>query len=106
MADRDGVYTIAVAARLSGMHPQTLRKYERAGLLTPQRQAGNQRLYSVADLHRLERIRYLVEARGVNIAGLELTLAMADRLEALESDSTRAQMQTAIDQVSNMSRKP
>jgi predicted site-specific integrase-resolvase len=66
--ERDGVYTMAVAARLTGMHPQTLRKYERAGLLTPSRQQGNQRLYSAADVQRLLRIRYLVEVRGVNIA--------------------------------------
>ena len=106
MNERDGLFTMAVASRLTGMHPQTLRKYERAGLLTPLRQSGNQRLYSEADIRRLRRIRYLVDVRGVNIAGLELALAMADRLDALGSDSTAAQMQTAIDQVSDMSREP
>lgn len=74
----DGVYTMAVASRLTGMHPQTLRKYERAGLLTPSRQQGNQRQYSAADIRRLQRIRYLVEVRCVNIAGLELALAPAN----------------------------
>jgi len=104
MDERDGVYTMAVASRLTKMHPQTLRKYERAGLLTPSRQSGNQRLYSEADVRRLHRIRYLVEVRGLNIAGLELALAMSDRLHSLRPDATRAQMQTAIDQVSDMSR--
>jgi hypothetical protein len=70
--ESDGLYTMAVASRLTGMHPQTLRKYERAGLIRPTRQSGNQRLYSEADVRRLRRIRYLVEVRGVNIAGLEL----------------------------------
>jgi len=106
MDESDGLYTMAVASRITGMHPQTLRKYERAGLIRPSRQSGNQRLYSDADLRRLRRIRYLVEVRGVNIAGLELTLRMADRLDAIESDATRAQLQETIDQVADMSREP
>jgi len=106
MDESDGLYTMAVASRITGMHPQTLRKYERAGLVRPSRQSGNQRLYSEADIRRLRRIRYLVEVRGVNIAGLELTLGMADRLDAVGSDATRAQLQETIDQVSDMSREP
>ena len=106
MDERDGVYTIAVASRLTGMHAQTLRKYERAGLLRPARQAGNQRLYSVTDIRRLERIRYLVEERGLNIAGLEVTLAVSDRLDVPGPDATREELQTAIDQASGMSREP
>jgi MerR family transcriptional regulator, heat shock protein HspR len=97
MDEREPLYAIAVAARLTRMHPQTLRKYERAGLLRPARQSGNQRLYSNADLRRLRRIRYLVERRGLNVAGLEITLAMVDRLERLEEDSTRDEMRRAID---------
>jgi MerR family transcriptional regulator/heat shock protein HspR len=96
---------MAVASRLTGMHPQTLRKYERAGLITPSRQAGNQRLYSEADVRRLRRIRYLVEVRGVNIAGLELTLGISDRLDELGADATRAQLRRAIDDVADMSRQ-
>jgi len=106
MDESDGLYTMAVASRITGMHPQTLRKYERAGLIRPSRQAGNQRLYSEADVRRLRRIRYLVEVRGVNIAGLELALRMADRLDAVESDATRAELQATIDQVADMSREP
>lgn len=106
MDERDGVFPMAVASRLTGMHPQTLRKYERAGLLTPIRQAGNQRLYSQADIGRLRRIQYLVEVRGVNVAGLELALAMSDRLDALGSDATHAELQTAIGEASDMSREP
>lgn len=106
MDEHDGVYTMAVAARLSRMHPQTLRKYERAGLLMPSRQAGNQRVYSAADLRRLRRIQYLVEQRGLNIAGLGLALAMSDRLDAVGPDATRDEMQTAIDEVAELSREP
>jgi MerR family transcriptional regulator/heat shock protein HspR len=105
MDERDGVYTIAVASRLTGMHAPTLRKYERAGLLRPARQSGNQRLYSIADIRRLERIRYLVEVRGLNIAGLEVTLAVSDRLDVPGPDATREELQTAIDQASEMSRE-
>jgi MerR family transcriptional regulator/heat shock protein HspR len=106
MDERDGVYTIAVASRLTGMHPQTLRKYERAGLVTPSRQEGNHRLYSEADVRRLRRIRHLVEVRGINIAGLELALAMSDRLDALGSDPTHAELQTAVDEASEMAQEP
>jgi len=97
---------MAVASRLTGMHPQTLRKYERAGLIAPARQSGNQRLYSEADIDRLRRIRYLVDVRGMNVAGLALTLEMADRLDELGAAPTHAELQAAVDQVADMSREP
>jgi MerR family transcriptional regulator/heat shock protein HspR len=103
--ERDPVYTMAVASRLTGLHPQTLRKYERAGLLTPARQSGNQRLYSAADVERLRRIQYLVSERGLNNAGVELALAMADRLDALGADATLAEQREAIGDVAAMSRR-
>jgi DNA-binding transcriptional MerR regulator len=104
--ERDGLYTMAVAARLTGMHPQTLRKYERAGLLRPARQAGNQRLYSPADIARLRRIQYLVEDRGLNVAGIELALAVSDRLDAVGADATAAELHKAIDEAGDLSRQP
>jgi len=106
MANDEPVYTIAVASRLTGMHPQTLRKYERAGLLRPARPSGNQRLYSGDDIERLKRIQYLVEDRGVNVAGLELALAMTDRLDELDANSTAADMQNAIHEAGELSRQP
>jgi DNA-binding transcriptional MerR regulator len=106
MTDDEPVYTIAVASRLTGMHPQTLRKYERAGLVMPARPSGNQRLYSAHDIERLKRIQYLVEEKGVNVAGLELALAMTDRLDATDSMSTQAQLRAAIADASDMSREP
>src|SRR4051794_15123722 len=106
MANDEPLYTMAVAVRLTGMHPQTLRKYERAGLINPARPSGNQRLYSSDDIERLKRIQYLVEERGVNVAGLELALEMTDRLDQLSALSTREEMQNAIDDATDMSRQP
>ncbi|HEX5013846.1 MAG TPA: MerR family transcriptional regulator [Candidatus Limnocylindrales bacterium] len=104
MDQHEGLYTMAVAARLTRMHPQTLRKYERAGLVRPSRPSGNQRLYSEADVRRLDRIRYLVDVRGLNVAGLELVLAMLDRLEAVGPDAPRGELRAAIDEAMELSR--
>src|SRR3954451_15376873 len=106
MVNDEPVYTIAVASRLTGMPPQPLRKYERAGLLRPARPSGNQRLYSADDIERLKRIQYLVEERGVNVAGLELALAMTDRLDEIHSNSSASDIKAAIHDASDMSRLP
>ena len=98
MDEREPLYGIAVASRLTRMHPQTLRKYERAGLLRPARR-GNQRLYSDADVRRLRRIRYLVEDRGLNVAGLEMTLAIVDRLDAIAPGAAAHEMHAAVAEV-------
>ena len=89
--DLQGVYIISVAARLLEMHPQTLRKYERLGLLRPSRTIGMLRLYSEEDIAKLRLIRHLEENLGLNLAGVELTLNllsqlldMLDRLSGLE----------------------
>ena len=98
MDEREPLYGIAVAARLTRMHPQTLRKYERAGLLRPARR-GNQRLYSDADVRRLRRIRYLVEDRGLNVAGLEMTLAIVDRLDPIATGVEAPEMRAVVTEV-------
>ncbi len=77
-------YIISVAARLVEMHPQTLRKYERAGLLEPSRSEGNLRLYSSDDIERLLQIKQLVDERGINLAGIELVLSLTKRLAQLD----------------------
>jgi len=79
-----GVYGISVAAELSGIDPQTLRLYERRGLLTPARTDGGTRRYSDDDLDRLQRIADLV-ADGVNIAGIAQILPLQDRNAELSS---------------------
>jgi MerR family transcriptional regulator/heat shock protein HspR len=75
---------ISVAARMLSMHPQTLRKYERLGLVQPARTIGSMRLYSDAEIERLRLIKVLVEDAGVNLAGVQRLLAVAEGLQRLE----------------------
>jgi MerR family transcriptional regulator/heat shock protein HspR len=77
------LFMISVAAELAGMHPQTLRLYERRGLVRPQRTAGQTRRYSQHDVDRLQRIQELTEL-GLNLAGVERVLAMQEQLEAAQ----------------------
>jgi len=81
---------ISVAAELAGMHPQTLRVYEAKGLVTPQRSAGNTRLYSQADIEQLELIAQLTD-EGINLAGVIRILDLMKRLDAREQELLRAQ---------------
>jgi MerR family transcriptional regulator/heat shock protein HspR len=74
------LFVISVAARLVEMHPQTLRKYEREGLVAPSRTSGNLRLYSDRDIERLRQVKYLVEERGLNLAGVQIALDMTQSL--------------------------
>jgi len=76
-------FLIGIAAELAGMHPQTLRVYERRGLITPRRTARNTRLYSEADVALLRRIQELSE-EGLNLAGVERVLKLEQRLERAE----------------------
>ena len=76
----EGVYIISVAARILDMHPQTLRKYERLGLINPGRTLGMLRLYSAEDIRKLRLIRHLVGNLGLNLAGVEFTLNMVENL--------------------------
>ena len=87
MADDDSerpVFVISVAAELAGMHPQTLRMYERRGLIRPQRSSKSTRLYSLADVERLRRIQQLVGECGLNLAGVERVLQMEEQIEAMQ----------------------
>jgi MerR family transcriptional regulator/heat shock protein HspR len=77
------VFVISVAARLVEMHPQTLRKYEREGLVAPSRTVTNLRLYSDQDIERLRQVKHLVEDRGLNLAGVQLALEVTRDLRAL-----------------------
>ncbi|MBI4493295.1 MAG: MerR family transcriptional regulator [Chloroflexi bacterium] len=88
----DALYIISVASRLVDMHPATLRKYEREGFLEPSRSSGNVRLYSREDIARLRQIKYLVEERGLNLAGVELALELTACLRRLAAllDQERA----------------
>ncbi|MGI9018776.1 MAG: heat shock protein transcriptional repressor HspR [Euzebya sp.] len=78
------VYIISVAAELSGVHPQTLRTYERRGLLKPARTAGGTRRYSARDVERVLLIQELTQQEGINLAGVLRILALEDQLDALQ----------------------
>jgi MerR family transcriptional regulator/heat shock protein HspR len=80
---REPVFIISVAARLLEMHPQTLRKYEREGLIAPSRTVGKFRLYSDEDLERLRQVKHLVGERGLNLAGVQLAMEATARLRAM-----------------------
>ena len=101
-----GVYIISVAARVLEMHPQTLRKYERIGLVSPSRTVGMLRLYSEEDIARLRLIKHLVGNLGLNLAGVELALRLFNRLislrarmSRLEGEALKASLEQSIDEM-------
>lgn len=83
------LYMISVAAELSGMHPQTLRIYERKELIKPSRSQGNTRLYSDADIERLRLIQQLTQEEGVNLAGVERIMLLENELERMREELER-----------------
>jgi MerR family transcriptional regulator, heat shock protein HspR len=89
-----GAYMISAVAEMYGIHPQTLRLYEREGLLKPSRTEGNTRLYTDEDLERLEFILNLARDLGVNISGIAIILQMRERMEEMNR-----QMQSFVDYV-------
>ena len=86
----EGVYIISVAARLLEMHPQTLRKYERLGLIQPVRTVGMLRLYSQDDLRKVMLIRHLMDNLGLNLAGVEFALKLVNNLSVFSRRLARA----------------
>src|SRR5688572_15588192 len=86
---RTALYVISVAAELAGVHPQTLRVYERKGLLQPERTSGNTRRYSAADIERLRRIQELTQEEGVNLSGAKMVLALEEQIDRMRRDLTR-----------------
>ena len=82
-------FIISIAARMVGVHAQTLRYYERVGLIWPSRSVGRQRLYSMADLERIRRVKALTDEMGVNLAGAEVALKLMGRIENLEQEVQR-----------------
>jgi MerR family transcriptional regulator, heat shock protein HspR len=108
--DRD-LYFISMAARLLGMHPQTLRKYERLGLVQPTRTIGSMRVYSREELERLKLIKRLVDDAGINLAGVQRLLSIAEvvqrirplmRDESLSARDARRRLTQELDELSRM----
>ena len=99
-----GAYMISAVAEMYDIHPQTLRLYEREGLLLPSRSDGNTRLYTDEDLERLEFILNLARDLGVNMAGIAIVLQMRERMEEMNRqmqgfvDFVRVEMQTRMQQ--------
>ena len=83
MAVEEDLYFISIAARMLGMHPQTLRKYERLGLVQPSRTVGSMRLYSREELERLKAIKRLVDDGGINLAGVQRLLSIAEIVQRM-----------------------
>jgi MerR family transcriptional regulator, heat shock protein HspR len=111
MALDHDLYFISVAARMLGMHPQTLRKYERLGLVQPTRTIGSMRLYSHEELERLKLIKRLVDDAGINLAGVQRLLSIAEvvqrlrplmREERLSARDTRRRVAQELDELSRM----
>jgi MerR family transcriptional regulator, heat shock protein HspR len=86
--DERALYVISVAAELAGVHPQTLRIYERKGLVEPQRTVGRSRRYSDRDIHRLQRIQELTN-EGVSLAGVKRIIALEEELECARDEIVR-----------------
>ena len=89
MKRKPKTYTISAVADQYGLHPQTLRMYEREGLLKPSRSEGNTRLYTDPDLLRLELILSLTRDLGVNLAGVEIILNMREKMESMQREFER-----------------
>ena len=107
----DEFILISVAARVLGMHPQTLRKYERLGFVRPSRTAGSMRVYSREEIARLRLIKRLVDDVGVNLAGVQQLLSIAevvDRMrplmtdDRLDQDGRRRRLARELDRISRL----
>ncbi len=98
-------YTISAVAELFEIHPQTLRLYEREGLLKPSRSEGNTRLYEDSDIERLEIILSLTRDLGVNLAGVEIILNMREKMDQMQKEFERffEYLQSHADEFSNKS---
>ncbi len=96
------VYMIGVAAELCGVHPQTLRQYERLGLLIPARVGAKNRLYSEEDIMRVRRIQRLTQDMGVNLAGVEIILKLQEAMEDLEREFEEEFRRTVVEMEERM----
>ncbi len=105
MQKGQGLYIISVASQILELHPQTLRKYERAGFIEPPR-LGVLRLYSQEDIARLRLIKYFVEELGLNLAGVELALKLTSELlqlrKSLTADNTKGAREQSIHQIDDI----
>jgi MerR family transcriptional regulator, heat shock protein HspR len=95
LTEETPVYVISVAAQLSGLHPQTLRQYDRLGLVSPDRTAGRGRRYSARDIELLRQVQALSQDEGINLAGIKRIIELENQVAALQSRV--AELQSAVD---------
>jgi MerR family transcriptional regulator/heat shock protein HspR len=93
ISEDEPCYVISIAAKMLGIHQQTLRYYEREGLIQPSRSRGNIRLYSISDINRLRQVQRLIADLGVNLAGAEVILRMNERMRTMEAELERLRTQ-------------
>lgn len=91
------LYVISVAAELAGMHPQTLRQYDRLGLVTPERTTGRGRRYSADDIAKLQEIQRLSAEEGINLAGIKRIMELRDRVT--EAEAAREELSQQVEQL-------
>ena len=108
MKKRVKTYTISAVAEQYSLHPQTLRLYEREGLLKPSRSEGNTRLYTDTDLERLELILSLTRDLGVNLAGVEIIMNMREKMDAMQHEFERffQYLQSHAEEITNFTEPP
>src|SRR6266704_6330409 len=108
MKKRAKTFTISAVAEEFDVHPQTLRLYEREGLLKPSRSEGNTRLYTDTDLERLELVLALTRDLGVNLAGVEIILNMREKMDAMQREFERffEYLQTHVSEFANFTEAP
>ncbi|HZG03972.1 MAG TPA: helix-turn-helix domain-containing protein [Streptomyces sp.] len=95
LTDDSPVYVISVAAQLSGLHPQTLRQYDRLGLVSPDRTAGRGRRYSARDIQLLRQVQRLSQDEGINLAGIKRIIELENQVAALQAQV--AELQQALE---------
>ena len=109
--EKQGLYIISVAARLADVHPQTLRLYERKGLLRPQRTPKNRRRYSDEDIEKLRRIQELTQTEGLNLSGVRMVLEMEGEMSTLRERVSAMEAEVAevhrrlMEQMGNLKRQ-
>ncbi len=106
MKRKQGYFSISAVAKMFSVHQQTIRLYEKEGLISPKRSEGNTRLFSEEDIDRLEEIIYLTHKLGINLAGVEMILRLQKRMKKMQNEmnSLFTQMQTELAQENEMSK--
>lgn len=106
MTDKDkAVYMISVVARMLGVHPQTLRLYEREGFIRPSRTVGGVRLYSQGDVERIRLVMTLTRELGVNLAGVEVILSMREKMDKLQEEMEKTMERMRQEFMAELSRR-